>query len=209
VGIHPNHCAEAAAQDFNRIAELAQDPAVVAIGETGLDNYWKYTPLELQKEFLRRHLNLARQVNKPIILHNRDANGPLLEELSRAAADGPLRGVMHSFCADAATAEAGLQLGLYLSFSGMLTYKANQSLRDLVSLLPRDRLLIETDAPYLAPEPHRGKTNEPAWVVPVGVKLAQCLGISADQAASLTTENARRCFGIEAFAPTLGSSALL
>jgi TatD DNase family protein len=197
VGLHPTHLNGLPTEAFDRIAELAQDPLVVAIGETGLDDYWKEVPMEVQIQSLRRHLALSRQTGKAIILHCRDAATPLMAELrADFQSNGPLRGVLHSFCGDAAQAEDALAMGLHLSFSGMITQKGNQALRDLAAGIPRDRLLVETDSPYLAPRPHRGQRNEPAFVVHTCQTLAECQGITLADMARVTTDNARRLFGL-------------
>jgi TatD DNase family protein len=197
VGLHPTHLAGLAPDAFESIAELARDPLVVGIGETGLDNYWKEVPLEVQIPSLRRHLALSRQTGKAIILHCRDAAEPLMEELrADFESHGPLRGVLHSFCGDQVQAEHALAMGLYLSFSGMITQKGNQALRDLAATIPRDRLLVETDSPYLAPRPHRGQRNEPAFVRHTCQTLAECHGVEPGDMARATTDNARRLFGL-------------
>lgn len=197
VGIHPNYTAAAGAGDWDVIEELARDPQVVAIGETGLDRYWNYAPPELQREYFSRHIDLSRRTGKPFIVHCRDADDEVREMLRTAAESGPLDGVMHSFCQSAASAEEYLRLGLHLSFTGMLTFKRNQELRALAASLPRDRLFVETDAPYLAPTPYRGKRNEPGFVRFTLQCLAELQGVSPDEMARITTDNACRFFGIE------------
>lgn len=196
VGLHPTHLGHLPPDAFNQIEALAEDPLVAGIGETGLDNYWKEIPLETQIPYLRLHLALSRKTGKPVILHCRDAAEPLMAELARDfEAHGPLRGVLHSFCGDMAQAQDGLKMGLYLSFSGMITQKGNQALRDLAGQIPRDRLLIETDCPYLAPRPHRGQRNEPAFVKHTCETLAECHGMPFADMAEITTANARALFG--------------
>jgi len=194
VGIQPNYVGEAQPGDWETIEKLARHPKVVAIGETGLDRYWDFTPLERQREFFVQHIELARRCNLPFVVHCRDAEDDVLSVLRRAAADGRLRGVMHSFSGQAATATACLELGLHISFSGMLTYKKNAPLRELARQIPADRLLVETDAPYLAPSPNRGKRNEPAFVRYTAACLGEARGVSAEQAAGLTADNARALF---------------
>jgi len=198
VGIQPNYVAEAQPGDWDTIEELARHPKVVAIGETGLDRYWDFTPLGLQREFFLRHIELARRCDLPFIVHCREAEADVVAVLREAAAVSPLRGVMHSFSGDAATAKVCLALGLHLSFSGMLTYKKNEPLRDLARQTPANRLLIETDAPYLAPSPNRGKRNEPSYLRYTAARLGEVRGVSADQAATLTADNARSLFGLPA-----------
>ena len=197
VGIQPNHVAEAGPGDFDEIARLAADPRAVAVGETGLDRYWDKAPFELQEEYFVRHLDLARRLGKPVVIHCRDA-GPDAVRVLRDVFDrrGPVRGVMHSFTGDAETARACLDLGLHLSFAGMLTYKTASDLREVAKAVPPDRLLVETDSPYLAPVPVRGKRNEPAFVAHTAACLAVLLGLSVEQLAATTTRNARDLFGL-------------
>lgn len=197
VGIHPNYCAAAGAGDWDIIEELALDPAVVAVGETGLDRYWNYAPPELQREYFARHLDLSRRIGKPFIVHCRDADQEVVEMLREAAASGPLNGVMHSFCQSKEIADACLSFGMLLSFTGMLTFKRNEELRLLAASLPRDRVMVETDAPYLAPTPHRGKRNEPAFVRYTLKCLAELHGLEAEEMARITTENAVRLFQLD------------
>lgn len=194
VGVHPNYVQEAGAGDWEKIEELARHPRVVAIGETGLDKYWDSAPLDLQREYFQKHIRLSRSVRKPFAVHCREAESEVLEVLQSAAAEGPLSGVMHSFCGSRATAEVCLAAGLHISFAGMLTYKKNEELRRTAAAVPNDRLLVETDAPYLAPVPHRGRRNEPAWVRMTAECLAGVLSMPADELAKHTTENAEKLF---------------
>lgn len=199
-GIQPNYCAQAKPEDWNRITELASRPRVVALGETGLDRYWDYTPLDVQQDFFDRHLRLAQQRNLPVIIHCREAEADVLEMLRAAMHRGPLRGVLHSFSGDRAFAEACLELGLFLSFSGAVTYtnKKFASLREAAAATPADRILLETDSPYLVPHPLRGKEkrNEPAHLVLSAERLAALRGVSIEDLARATTANARRLFGL-------------
>ncbi|MHC4876270.1 MAG: TatD family hydrolase [Planctomycetota bacterium] len=198
VGIHPNYTADAKAGDWDVIEELAQHPRVVAVGETGLDRYWDYAPIELQQDYFDRHLRLSEQIDKPFIVHCRDADEETRRQLRQAAQGGrKLNGVMHSFCQSAQSAAELLELGMFVSFTGMLTFKRNHELRQLAAELPRDRLFVETDAPYLAPMPNRGKRNEPAWVRYTLECLAECHGVSAEEMAQQTTANACRFFDID------------
>ncbi|MBA3311974.1 MAG: TatD family hydrolase [Planctomycetota bacterium] len=197
VGVQPNYVAEEKLGEWERIVALAGDERVVAIGETGLDRYWDYTPFEAQIEAFDRHLDLSRTSGKPFIVHCRDAEADIVAQLRNAAAAGPLRGVMHSFAGDPATAEACLELGLYISFAGMVTFKRNDALRAVAKAVPLDRLLIETDAPYLAPMPHRGKRNEPAFVAHTATVLANVHGLPTDELAERATINARTLFAID------------
>lgn len=196
VGIHPNHAAEAAADAWDEVLRLVTQPDVVAVGETGLDRHWHDTPLPLQEEFFARHLELARRHGLAVVIHCREAEADVVRMLREDyERHGPVRGVMHSFTGTQATAEACLAMGLYLSFAGMVTYKNAQPLREVARRVPLDRLLVETDSPYLAPVPLRGKRNEPAHVIHTAVVLAALHEISPDVLAERTTHNARALFG--------------
>lgn len=195
VGIQPNYAAEARAGDWERIAEMAGHPRVLAVGETGLDKYWDYAPLDVQADYFDRHIELSRAVEKPFVVHNREADAEVVAQLQRQSAKGPLHGVMHSFCADQAAAEACLELGMYISFAGMVTFKRNDDLRAVAKTIPLDKLLVETDAPYLSPHPMRGKRNEPARVALTAQCLADVREMPLEDLARITTENARRLFG--------------
>ncbi len=195
VGIHPNYAAQARPGDWQRVLKLLDHPRVVALGETGLDRHWDFTPFELQQEYFRRHLELSRQTGLPVVIHSRDCDQDILQALHQAAQSGPLRGVMHSFSSSWDVARECLQMGLYIGFAGMVTFKRNEALRAVAAQVPADRLLVETDSPYLAPVPKRGKRNEPAYVVHTAQCLAQVRGLELEQLARLTTENALRLFG--------------
>ncbi len=197
VGIQPNYVAEAQPDDWNAIVDLADHPKVVAIGETGLDRYWDYAPIELQQNYFDRHIELSARVNKPFVVHCRESETDIVAQLQSHTRNGqPLRGVMHSFCGDTTTAEACLDLGLYISFAGMLTFKKNEDLRATACQIPLDRLLVETDAPYLSPVPKRGKRNEPAHVLHTAKCLAGLQASSLEEFAQQTTANARSLFGL-------------
>lgn len=208
VGIQPNYAGQAAAGDWERIVALAEHPRVVAIGETGLDRHWDFTPWEIQVEYLQRHLELAQSRDLPVILHCREAAGELLPLLQAAAARGPLRGVLHSFSEDRAMADACLALGLDLSFSGAVTYRNKKfaALREVAAAIPAERLLMETDCPYLVPHPLRGREprNEPAYLVHTATVLAELRGVSTEVLIAQTTANAQRRFGLLDQAPTIG-----
>ena len=195
VGIHPNHAAESGPADWDEIVELARLPGVVGIGESGLDRHWDKTPFALQEEFFHRHLALARSLDKPIVIHNREADADtarmLRDEFERR---GPIRGVLHSCADDGPTVETCLAMGLHISFSGMLTYKNADAIRAIAATVPEDRLLVETDAPYLAPVPVRGKRNEPAFVAHTASCLAALRGFTIEQLGELTTRNALELF---------------
>ena len=195
VGIQPNHVAEAQPGDWDVILEQVNHSRCVAVGETGLDRYWDRSPFPLQEDYFARHLALSRQTGKPVVIHCREA-APDVVCMLRAEFDarGPVAGVMHSFTGHAATAKACLEMGLYISFAGMVTYKNAEDLRRVAATLPLDRLLVETDSPYLAPVPHRGKRNEPAFVVHTAECLAKVLRLVPDQVAVQTSRNARNLF---------------
>jgi TatD DNase family protein len=197
VGIQPNNVAQAAPTDWDDVVRLADAPCVVGIGETGLDRHWDYTPFPQQEDYFARHLELARKKGLPGVIHCREAEADVIRML-RADFDkyGPIKAVMHSFTGDQATADACLSMGLYISFAGMLTYKNAQNLRDVARTIPLDRLIIETDSPYLAPVPMRGKRNEPANVVHMAACLANVKGVEPGGIAEHTTRNARSLFNL-------------
>ena len=198
VGIQPNYVSQAAPDDWEAIEQLAGEPKVVAIGETGLDRYWDYAPIDEQQEYFTRHLDLARRLNLPFTIHCREAEDDVVARLkAQAGTAGPLRGIMHSFAGNLETACACLELGMHISFSGMVTYKKNRELRSVAAEIPADRILIETDAPYLAPTPRRGKRNEPALVRHTAECVAETRGVSVDDVARQTTGNACELFGWE------------
>lgn len=193
VGIQPNSVAEAGEDDFDAIVALASRPGVRAIGETGLDCYWDDTPMPQQQEFFDRHLELARQTGLPVVIHMRES-GPLIVEQLRRQTLCPVA-VMHSFTGDRALMDECLELGLYISFAGMVTFKKSDELRAVAAAVPADRLLIETDSPYLSPEPFRGKRpNEPARVQHIVRTLASVRGVEPQELADQTTRNAQRFF---------------
>lgn len=194
VGIQPNYVSEAHPDDWERITELASRPRVVGIGETGLDRYWKHAPFDLQVEYFRRHLELSRTTGLPFVVHCREAEQETVAELRLAAEKGALKGLMHSFTGSLETAQACLELGMFISFAGMVTFKANQALRDVAKEIPADRILVETDSPYLAPREFRGKRNEPAWVKHTAYVLAETRGVSLEEFSEQVSANARRLF---------------
>lgn len=196
VGIQPNSAAEAASGDFQIIEELAGYPGVRAIGETGLDCYWDDTPIELQHEFFDLHLQLCRDTSLPMVIHMRDSGDLIAEQLKKQSSVPP--GVMHSFTGDKKLATVCLDLGLHISFAGMVTFKKSNDLREVAKFVPEDRLLVETDSPYLSPEPFRGKRpNEPARVEHTLRCLAKVRGVTAEYLASVTTANARRLLQLD------------
>lgn len=196
VGIHPNSAAAAGPGAFDHIRELARHPRVVGIGETGLDNYRKRTPPEMQRAWFARHLDLAAEVDLPVIVHNREADaevGPMLKAWARETGG---RGVLHCFSGDAAMLEAGLEAGFMVSFAGPITYKNAAALPDRVRSMPLDRMVVETDCPYLPPHPHRGQRNEPSLIRLTATRVAELLDRPIEEIERVTTENARRLFPI-------------
>jgi TatD DNase family protein len=195
VGIQPNHVAEVPPGDWDEIERLVAEPGVCAVGETGLDRYWDRAPFPVQEEYFDRHLDLARRAGKPVVIHCREAEADVVRVLTDDyERNGPVKGVMHSFTGDAGTAAACLALGLHVSFAGMVTYKSAGELRAVAATVPLDRLLVETDSPYLAPVPVRGRRNEPAFVAHTAACIAGVLGVSVERLAEATTRNARDLF---------------
>lgn len=190
VGVHP-HEAEGEPAAAETLIELTQHAKVVAIGETGLDFYYEHSPREQQAQAFRAHLAAARATRLPVIVHTRDAD---LETIAILEEEQPQAGVIHCFSTGRALAERAVALGFYISISGIATFKNAQALRDIIRDLPLDRLLVETDAPYLAPVPMRGKTNEPAFVVHTAALVAQLKGVTQHELARVTTENFFRLF---------------
>jgi TatD DNase family protein len=199
VGIHPHEAASEPSLDAARLVELAQHPKVVGIGECGLDYHYDLSPRERQAAVFREHAAAAREAGLPIIVHTREADedtATILAEESRAeeSRGRALRGVLHCFTSGRVLAERAIDLGFSISFSGIMTFKNAQELRDIARDIPLDRLLVETDAPYLAPVPMRGKRNEPAYVVHTAAALAAIRGLPLDEFARVTTENYFRLF---------------
>jgi TatD DNase family protein len=192
VGVHPDH--EGAPVDPGRLAELARHRRVVAIGETGLDYHRLAGDLEWQRERFRAHIRAARQSGKPLVIHTRDAAADTLRIMREEGAK-EVGGVMHCFTETQEVAEGALALGFHISFSGIVTFKNAGKLRDVVKSVPLDRLLVETDSPYLAPVPHRGKTNRPGLVLHVAEEIARLRGLTLEALAEATTGNFFRLFG--------------
>jgi TatD DNase family protein len=194
VGVHPHEAGSEGQKAADALIELAGHPKVVGIGETGLDYYYEHSPRDAQRESFRTHIVAARQTGLPLIVHSRDADDEMAEILREEFAAGPFTGVMHCFSSGAALAEAALDIGFYISFSGILTFKSADEVRAIAQDVPLDRLLVETDAPYLAPIPNRGKRNEPAFVVHTAAQLAAVKGLSSADLAQQTTDNFFRLF---------------
>ena len=194
-GIHPNHAGEAQPGDWDEVVRLAGEDEVVALGETGLDLYWKDVPLAVQQDYFDRHIRLSQATGLAFVIHLRETAAEILAMLREARQRGPLRGVMHSFTGTSDEAAEFLALGLHISFAGMVTFKKSDALRAVAAGVPADRILVETDSPYLSPEPFRGKRpNEPARVVHTAECLANVRGATREEFARQTTANAVALF---------------
>lgn len=194
VGVHPHEAKDFdPARDGARFEALARTRGVAAIGEIGLDFHYDHSPREKQIEVLEWMLDCARRLGLPVLLHNRESGAEMLALLERGGARAGA-GVFHSFTEDAAYGRRAIELGYFLSFSGMITFRAAENIRSAAAGLPLDAMLVETDTPYLAPVPHRGKTNEPAFVVETAKRLAEVKGVSLDAVAEATTGNFERLF---------------
>ncbi|MDI6026109.1 TatD family hydrolase [Corticibacterium sp. UT-5YL-CI-8] len=194
VGTHPHNAHEELDITVDQLVALAEHPKVVAIGEAGLDYFYDHAPREAQAQGLRTHIEAARRTGLPLVIHARNADDDMADILKDETGKGPFPFILHCFSSGAELARRGVALGGYISFSGILTFKNSSDLREIARTVPTDRLLVETDAPYLAPMPHRGKRNEPAFVANTAQVLAETIGISADEIAGITTENVFRLF---------------
>ncbi|MEC9096498.1 MAG: TatD family hydrolase [Planctomycetota bacterium] len=195
VGIHPNYTSDAALDHWDRIVKMTKHPRVVALGETGLDRYWDFCPFDLQQDYFDRHIRLSQKTGIPFVVHMRECEQDILDMLIEARARGPLRGVMHSFTGDLAMAEKCLELGMYISFAGMVTFKKNEPLRKVAAAIPLDRMLVETDSPYLSPHPLRSnRPNQPAFMLHTAQCLADAKEIPLQTLAKHTVENTYRLF---------------
>ena len=196
VGVHPLQKIDQPVPEVEQLVALARAPKVGAIGETGLDNFYSAESHQWQRDSFIRHLQASQQTGLPIIIHTRDAREETLELLRQY----PLQaaGVMHCFTETWEMAEAAIELGFYISFSGIVTFKSADELREVVRRVPLDRILVETDSPWLAPVPHRGKQNEPQYVREVAETVADLKGVSLEQLAEITTQNFHRLFRIPA-----------
>jgi TatD DNase family protein len=193
VGMHPHDAKDVGAEDLAALRELASQPKVIAIGETGLDYYYNHSPHEVQQRVFAQFIHMARQTKLPIVVHERDAAKDAAELLKSEGA-GELRGVIHCFTGNYEAACAYLDLGFYLSFTGIITFKNAEPLREVVRKVPLDRIFVETDSPYLTPVPYRGRRNEPAYVRYVAETIASVKSIKLDAVAHATSDNVRRLF---------------
>ena len=192
VGVHPNEALNFGAAELEALRALAVHPRVVAIGEIGIDLYWKAVPLEQQRRAFEAQLQLAAELDRPVLVHDRQAHAEVWASLR--AQRVPAGGVLHAFSGDRAMAEAALAEGYYLGVDGPLTYKNSRALQTIFAAVPLTSILIETDAPYLTPQAHRGQRNEPAYVCAVAEKLAEIRQLELEQVARATTANAARLF---------------
>ena len=199
VGLHPNHTADSWRTDMQELAKLAGQPKVVAIGETGLDYYRSRDHAVVQREMFQAHLDLARQRRLPVIVHNRSADADTLAMVRANAPDWRPWGVMHCFAGNTQVALGCIELGLLISFTGILTFKNADALREVAGAVPLESLLLETDSPYLAPIPQRGQRNEPAFIPHIAGALAQLKGVPVEEIARVTTANAHRLFRFPGF----------
>lgn len=193
-GIHPNDVAEIPADEWDRVVRLLSTGRVRAVGETGLDWFRDFAPRELQRDFFDRHLRLAQGLGLPVVIHTRESIRDTLDMLHHALRRGPLVPVLHSFTGTPAEAAEAIDMGCYLGFAGMVTFRSAGDLREVAKTVPLDRLLIETDSPFLSPEPFRGRRNEPAHVIHTARCLAIARGEPLEKLADATTANAERVF---------------
>jgi TatD DNase family protein len=195
VGIHPQHAHEEPVPEPETLAAMTDHPKVIGIGESGLDYFYETAPHDVQQAGFRAHIRAARLARVPLAIHARNADADIAAILrEEREAGGPFDFLLHCFSSGRALAEAAISMGGYVSFSGILTFPKSAELREIARDMPEDRILVETDAPYLAPAPHRGKRNEPGWVAHTAATLAEVKGLSPDALAALTTANFRRLY---------------
>ena len=201
-GVHPHEAKDAPADYLDQLTQMLRQERVVALGEIGLDYYYDLSPRDVQKRVMAEQVALAVALDVPVIFHIRDAHGDMVD-FFRSCKRLPA-GIIHCFSGSPETAKEYLRLGYYISFAGPLTFKKAPKLQETARLVPRDRLLIETDSPYLAPEPMRGRRNEPTYVKYVGLKLAELRGEDPEEVAAYTTENAIRVYGLRSGSTAIG-----
>lgn len=194
VGTHPHNANEELDVSAAELVRIAQHPKIVAIGEAGLDYHYDHAPSDAQVQGFRTHIAAARETGLPLVIHAREADNDMIRILEDESAKGAFPAVLHCYSSGPELARRGVALGFYVSFSGILTFKNSQNVRDIAMEVPEERILVETDAPYLAPMPHRGKTNEPAYTVHTAQVLADIRGWTLEKAAQQTTENFARLF---------------
>lgn len=194
VGTHPHQAGEETDVTTEELITLSKHPRCIGIGEAGLDYFYDKAPRDLQAKGLRIHIDAARQTGLPLVIHARDADDDMAAILREEMGKGTFPAILHCFSSGPTLAAAGVELGLYFSFSGILTFKASEALRAIAAEVPQDRLLVETDAPFLAPVPYRGKRNEPAYVAETAKVLAKIRDLEPEALAAITTQNAERIF---------------
>ncbi len=194
VGTHPHNAGLEPDVPAERLIELSHHPRCIAIGEAGLDYHYDKSPRDVQQRVFRAHIEAAREARLPLVIHARNADEDMIRILSEEMRRGRFDAVLHCFSSGEKLARIGVELGLYVSFSGILTFRNSEEIRQIAATVPRDRLLVETDSPYLAPVPHRGKTNEPAFVAHTAHALADVIGVTDETIAELTTANFYRLF---------------
>ncbi len=207
VGTHPHHAHEELDVPVAELVRLAQHPKVVGLGEAGLDYHYTFSTPAAQEQGFRNHIAAARETGLPLVIHTREAEDDTIRILEDEMAKGAFPALLHCFTSAERLARAGVELGLTVSFSGILTYKSAQDLRDVAQIVPMDRLLVETDSPYLAPVPHRGQSNEPAFVVKTLETLASVKGVSREEMARATSDNFFRLFAKVPRPPRFGTAA--
>ncbi|RBP87281.1 TatD DNase family protein [Cytobacillus firmus] len=195
VGWHPVDAIDMTEDDLQWIEELSSHPKVVALGEMGLDYYWDKSPKDIQQEVFRKQIRLAKKVKLPIVIHNRDATADIVEILKEEGA-GEVGGIMHCFSGSAEIAKECVDMNFFISLGGPVTFKNAKKPKEVADVIPLEKLLIETDCPYLTPHPFRGKRNEPSYVKLVAEQIAEIKGLSVEEVAQATTENAKKLFGI-------------
>jgi len=196
VGVHPHDAAKATPATFARLRQLLQHPRVIALGEIGLDYHYNFSPPEVQREVFRQQLEIALQASKPVVIHTREAWEDTLRLLGEHAPAGRAAGIMHCFSGGPEEAAQSIELGFYISFAGVVTFPKAARVQAAARMAPPDRLLVETDAPYLAPVPYRGRRNEPAYVVETARQLAVLRQTTLEEIAAATTANFRTLFGL-------------
>ncbi len=194
IGTHPHNASQEPDVPAERLVELSTHPRCVAIGEAGLDYHYDKSPHDVQQRVFRTHIDAARQTGLPLVIHARDADEDMIHILMDEMGRGRFGAVLHCFSSGEKLAQVGVELGLYVSFSGILTFRNSEDIRRIAAFVPHDRLLVETDAPYLAPVPYRGKTNEPAFVAHTAQVLADVVGVTEHEIARITTANFYRLF---------------
>lgn len=194
IGIHPHEAEKHTDITVEELVKWAGHPKIIGIGETGLDYYYEHSPRELQQQSFRIHIDAARQTGLPLIVHTRDAEEDTIRILQEEYTKAPFTGLIHCFSSSKELADKSIEIGLYISISGIITFKRSEELRAAVSELPLEKLLVETDAPYLAPMPYRGKDNEPGYTRYTAEKLAEIKGVSYEEVEQVTTENFFKLF---------------